>query len=88
MKKYLAALCGAALVIGAGIAAAQPPTGADRKEGEQSEKSASPDPDKASKQQPNKGSGGKGAAKTPPPPGADPKGGEQSEKSANPKPKN
>lgn len=85
MKKYLAAACGAAFVIAAGIAAAQPQPGTDRKGGESSTQSANPDMDKG-KNQPNKGATGKGTAKTPTPPGTDRPSGDSSGTSANPMP--
>jgi hypothetical protein len=85
MKKCLAAACGAAIVIAAGIAAAQPQPGTDRKGGESSTQSANPEMDKRANQ-PNKGSTGKGTAKTPTPPGTDRPSGDSTTTSANPKP--
>jgi hypothetical protein len=87
MNKYLAAACGAALVIAAAsYGYAQQNPGADPKKGEQSGQSAQPLPDKGGKGQPNKG-GGKGKATKGTPPGADSPSGEQSTDSAKPKKK-
>jgi hypothetical protein len=82
MQKYVAAACGAALVIAAASYSYAQPKGSDRKSGEDSTQSANPDPEKRGQKT---GTTGKGPVTTPTPPGTDRQKGDDSQTSADPK---